>query len=218
MTRIKICGIKTEEQALAAARAGADFIGVVLAASPRQVTPAAAARIAAALKKHKTAAEVVGVFVNADAGTVNRVAEACRLDRVQLSGNESWEYCREIEKPIIKAMRVNRNNPPGKVGKDIEYGMKLLKKKKVTIMLDTTAGGRYGGTGQTFDWELAGPIARRYPVIVAGGLTPANVPEAIKTLSPWGVDVSTGVETKGVKDLSKIKKFIEAARKADAGA
>jgi phosphoribosylanthranilate isomerase len=216
MTRIKICGIKTEEQALIAARAGADFIGVVFAASPRQVTPATAIGIVTALKKHKANAEVVGVFVNADAGTVNRIAETCRLDRVQLSGDESWEYCREIDRPIIKAVRVNRSNPPGKVGKDIEYGMKLLKKKKIIIMLDTTAAGRYGGTGQTFDWELAGPIARRFPVIIAGGLTPANVPEAIETLSPWGVDVSTGVETKGVKDMGKMKKFIEAVRKADA--
>jgi phosphoribosylanthranilate isomerase len=218
MIRIKICGIKTEEQALAAARAGADFIGVVFAVSPRQVTPATAARIVSVLKKHKATAEVVGVFVNADASTVNRISETCRLDRVQLSGDESWEYCREIKKPIIKAMRVNRSNPPGKVGKDIEYGMKLLKKRKITILLDTTAVGRYGGTGQTFNWEIAGPIARRFQVIIAGGLTPANVPEALKTLSPWGVDVSTGVETKGVKDLNKIKKFIEAVRRADAGA
>lgn len=217
MTRIKICGIKNEEQALAAAKAGADFIGLVFAASPRQVTPATAARIVTALKKYKTTAEVVGVFVNADADTVNRISDTCRLDRVQLNGDELWTYCREIDRPIIKAMRVNRNNPQGKVGKDIEYGMKLLKGQKITIMLDTTADGRYGGTGQTFDWELAGPIARRFPVIIAGGLTPANVPEAIKTLSPWGVDVSTGVETRGVKDLSKIKIFIEAVRRTDAG-
>jgi phosphoribosylanthranilate isomerase len=218
MTHIKICGIKTEGQALAAAGAGADFIGLVFAPSPRQVTPDIACKISAALKKAQPYVEVVGVFVNAAAGTVNRTVATCRLDRVQLSGDESWEYCREIVRPIIKAMRVTRNNPPGKVGKDIEYGMKLLKGRKPIILLDTTADGKHGGTGQTFDWELAAPIARRFTVIIAGGLTPANVPEAIKTLSPWGVDVSTGVETKGVKDLNKIKKFIAAVRKTDARA
>lgn len=217
MTKIKICGIRTQEQAVVAAKAGADFIGLMFAPSHRRVTPRAAAKIIAALKKEKPDVEAVGVFVNADAGTVNRVCKACGLDRVQLSGDESWEYCRKIEKPIFKVMRVNRDNPPEKVGRDIKYGLKLLKGRKITIMLDTSTRGRYGGTGVTFDWELAQPIARRHRVIIAGGLTPANVPEAIKTLSPWGVDVSTGVETKGVKDLNKIKKFIEAVRKADAG-
>jgi len=216
MIKIKICGIKTREQALAVAQAGADFIGMVFAQSPRQVTPGIAAGITAALKKERPGVEAVGVFVNTDAGTVNRTSEVCRLDRVQLSGDEPWEYCREIEKPILKVMRVNRYNPSGKIIKDIEYGLKLLKGRQITIMLDTSAGGRYGGTGETFDWELAQPIARRFPVIIAGGLTPGNVPKAIRTISPWGVDVSSGVETKGVKDLEKIKKFIEAVRHTNA--
>jgi phosphoribosylanthranilate isomerase len=97
MTRIKICGIKTEEQALAAAAAGADFIGMVFALSPRQINAAKAEKIVAALERSGAKTEVVGVFVNARAGTVNRIAEKCRLDRVQLSGDEPWEYCREIE-------------------------------------------------------------------------------------------------------------------------
>ena len=218
MTKIKICGIKTAEHALASAKAGADFIGMVFAPSARQITTDTAVKITAALKKEKPGIEVVGVFVNTDAGTVNHIVELCRLDRVQLSGDEPWEYCREIAKPIIKVMRVNRNNPAGKVGKDIEYGVKLLKGQKITILLDTTAEGKYGGTGETFDWELAAPIARRFPVIIAGGLMPGNVAEAIKTLHPWGVDVSTGVETAGIKDMEKIKEFIEAVRKTDAHA
>ena len=217
MTKIKICGIRTPEHAIAAAKAGADFIGMVFAPSPRRITQDAAASITAALTKEKSGVEVVGVFVNADAGTVNRICGMCRLDRVQISGDESWEYCREIEKPLIKVIRVNRDNPPGKAGRDVEYGLKLLKGREVILMLDTNAGGRYGGTGKTFDWELAQPIARRFPIIIAGGLTPGNVPEAIKTISPWGVDVSTGVETRGTKDAEKIKKFIEAVRRTDAG-
>jgi phosphoribosylanthranilate isomerase len=218
MTRIKICGIRTEEQAIAAAKAGADLIGLMFAPSPRQITPDIAIQIKAALKKRKVNVEVVGVFVNVHAGTVNRIAEMCGLDQVQLSGDEPWEYCRDIDRPMIKAVRISRNNPMGQVIKDIEYGMEMLSGHKINILLDTSVPERYGGTGLTFDWKLAVPIAREFPVIIAGGLTPDNVARAIKLISPWGVDVSTGVETRGIKDLRKIKKFIEAVRKADAGA
>jgi phosphoribosylanthranilate isomerase len=216
MTRIKICGIKTEEQAIAAAKAGADFIGLVFAPSPRQVTPETAAKIVAALKNEKPTIEAVGVFVNTNAGTVNRIADDCRLDWVQLSGDEPWEYCRELDRPVIKVMRVSRNKSAEQVLKDIEYGMRILNGHDVMLLLDTSSVGKYGGTGETFEWESARPIARRFPVIIAGGLTPANVAQAIKTISPWGVDVSTGVETRGIKDMSKIRKFIEAVRKVDA--
>ena len=217
MTRIKICGIRTEEQAIAAAKAGADFIGLVFAPSPRRVTPDIAQKIVAALKKSKSATEVVGVFVNTDAGTVNRIAEICRLDRVQLSGDELWTYCRELDRPIIKVIRISRNNPPEQVCKNLNYGTKLLNRQKLIFLLDSNAGGKYGGTGQTFDWDLAQTIARQFPVIIAGGLTPDNVAQAIKNIAPWGVDVSTGVETRGIKDVEKIRKFIEAVRQTDAG-
>ncbi len=218
MTRIKICGIKTEEHAIVAAKNGADFIGMVFAPSPRQITPDIAAKITAALKKRKAKTEVVGVFVNVHAGTVNKIAEMCGLNRVQLSGDEPWEYCREIERPIIKVMRVSRNNPPEQSLKDIEYGMRILQGQKIVILLDSNAPEKYGGTGHSFEWELARPIAERVPVIIAGGLTPDNVSQAIKRVLPWGVDVSTGVETGGIKDMGKIKKFIKAVRQADARA
>jgi phosphoribosylanthranilate isomerase len=216
MTKIKICGIRTEEQAIAAAETGADFIGMVFALSPRQIRPARAEKIVAALKKSGTKAEVVGVFVNARPGTVRRTAERCRLDWVQLSGDEPWEYCLEVARPVIKVMRVSRNKRAGQVIKDLEYGTKLLKKQKHIFMLDSSVRERYGGTGRKFNWKLAVPIAKKFPVIIAGGLNPNNVTEAIKTMSPWGVDVSTGVETRGVKDMEKIKKFIAAVRQADA--
>jgi phosphoribosylanthranilate isomerase len=215
MTKIKICGIRNEEQAVAAAKAGADFIGVVFAPSPRQVRPETAAQIVAAVKKAKARTQVVGVFVNARTGTVKRNAERCHLDWVQLSGDEPWEYCLELDRPVIKVMRVSRNQKAEQVIKDLEYGTKLLKKQKHIFMLDANVRERYGGTGRKFNWKLAIPIAKKFPVIIAGGLKADNVGEAINTIAPWGVDVSTGVETKGGKDLEKIKKFIAAVRKAD---
>lgn len=218
MTRIKICGIKNEEHALAAAEHGADFIGIVFAQSPRQVTPARAEKIVAALKQHKAAVEVVGVFVNARVGTVKRLAERCHLDWVQLSGDEPWEFCRELARPVIQVLHVSRTRKPEQVCQDLAYGKKLLKKQQHMFMLDSSTREKYGGTGRKFDWKLAKPIAREFPVIIAGGLTPNNVAEAIRVISPWGVDVSSGVETKGVKDMDKIKKFIQAVRKADAEA
>ena len=189
---------------------------MVFAPSPRQVTPDTAEKIVAVLKKSKAATEAVGVFVNTPAGEVKRIADACRLDWVQLSGDESWTYCRELDRPIFKVIRISRNNPPGQVGKDLDYGTKLLNGQKHIFLLDANAGEKYGGTGQAFDWDLARPIARQFPVIVAGGLTPANVARAIKTISPWGVDVSTGVETRGIKDMDKIRKFVGAVRQTDA--
>jgi phosphoribosylanthranilate isomerase len=216
MTKIKICGIRTEEQALAAAEAGADFIGLVFAISPRQIRPARAEKIVRALKESHPRIETVGVFVNARVGTANRIAERCHLDWAQLSGDEPWESCLELNRPVIKVTRVSRSRRATQVIRDLQYGTKLLKKQRHIFMLDANVPERFGGTGRKFDWKLAVPIAREFPVIIAGGLTPENVGKAIKLISPWGVDVSTGVETRGVKDVEKIKKFIAAVRQADA--
>ena len=217
MTRIKIDGIKTEEHALTAAEAGADYIGMVFAQSPRQITPARAEKIVAALKGEKASVETVGVFVNAHVGTVNKIADKCGLDWVQLHGDEPWESCLELARPVIKVIRISRNQKAEQVCKDLAYGTKLLNKQKHIYLIDSNVKDRYGGTGIRFDWKLAVPIAKEFPVIIAGGLTPDNVGEAIKVISPWGVDVSTGVETKGVKDMEKVRKFILAVKKADNG-
>ena len=217
MTMIKICGIKYEEDALAAAEAGADFIGMVFASSPRQVTPAAAAKITAALKKGKAKVKTVGVFVNTPAPTARKIAEACRLDWIQVSGDETWEYCVELARPVIKAIKIGQNSRPKSVIGQMNEGNTLLGKQKHLFLLDASTGDKYGGTGITFDWNLARPVAEKYEVIIAGGLKPDNVKRAIKTIKPWGVDVSTGVETKGAKDIKKIVKFIEAIKEADAG-
>jgi phosphoribosylanthranilate isomerase len=215
MTYVKICGIKNEEDALGAVEAGADFIGLMFATSPRQVTPATAAKITSALKKNKAKTKAVGVFANERIPTVRKIADTCHLDWVQLSGDESWEYCAEIGRPVIKAIKIISNKPAGSVNKQMNDGRKMMDKTKLMFMLDSSTADKYGGTGITFDWNLAKPITEKYQVILAGGLNPGNVGRAIKLIKPWGVDVSTGVETKGVKDMKKIVKFIEAVREAD---
>ena len=119
-----------------------------------------------------------------------------------------------IARPEV--IRVSRHYQPEQICADLDYGTRVLGEQKHIFMLDSNAREKYGGTGQTFDWKLARPITERFPVITAGGLTPANVAEAIGTMAPWGVDVSSGVETRGAKDTEKIKKFIEAVRRTDA--
>ncbi len=217
MTHVKICGIGEEIHALAAAEAGADFIGLVFARSSRRVTPTQAEKIAAAVRKSGHSAQIVGVFANIPAYLVDRIAIFCHLDWVQLSGDESWEYCTRIVQPIIKAVRVHERQRPDRICVDLAAGAKVLKQKQYMYLLDTQVKGKHGGTGITFDWSLAKPVAEQFPVIIAGGLTPENVAQAIEIVAPWGVDVSSGVETNGAKDIAKIKAFIEAVRRADDG-
>jgi len=214
MTRVKICGIRDKTHALAAVEAGADFIGLVFAPSERRVTPSRAREIASAVKKSSDATKVVGVFVNTPASDVNKLADFCALDWVQLSGNESWEYCHRISKPVIKAIRIGQQSSE-ELCADLSAGGKLIHPESFIALLDSLVAGRYGGTGESFDWILAQQVAKRFPVIIAGGLDAKNVVQVIETVEPWGVDVSSGVETRGVKDIAKISAFIESVRKVD---
>jgi len=214
MTRIKICGIRDLAHALAAVEAGADFIGLVFAPGKRQVSPAQAREIASAVKKSSNAAKVVGVFVNAPIFQINEIADLCALDVVQLSGDESWEHCRKIVNPVIKAIRIDRQSPE-ELYSELSAASELLTGRRFITLLDSRVEGKYGGTGESFDWNLVQEIAKRFPIIIAGGLDPENVVRLMERVSPWGVDVSSGVETGGVKDIAKIKAFIEAVRKAD---
>ena len=215
MTRIKICGISQVDHALAVAEAGADFMGLVFAPSKRRVSPDTAQQIVHALDGLKSRPLVVGVFVNTPALEVNQLAASCGLDWIQLSGNESWEYCREIERPLIKAMRVSAAEDTGKILTELSRGSLILGSDTFTCLLDSEVEGAYGGTGHAFDWKVAGKVSRQYPLILAGGLSPESVKQAIRTARPWGVDVSSGVETDDKKDVSKIKAFVRAVRRAD---
>jgi phosphoribosylanthranilate isomerase len=166
------------------------------------------------VKKSSSAIKPVGVFVDTLASEVNRIADFCGLDWVQLSGNESWEYCRQIARPIIKAIRIGQQLRE-EINAELTVGLKTLSPQRFITLLDSQVEGKYGGTGITFNWRLAQQVAKEFPVIIAGGLNPENVAQAIEIATPWGVDVSSGVETDGTKDIAKIKAFIEAVRRTD---
>jgi len=214
MTRIKICGIRDKSHALAAVEAGVDFIGLVFAPSKRQINPVQAHEIANVVKKSSAATKVVGVFVNAPFFQINEIADFCALDVIQLSGNESWEDCLKIGNPVIKAIRIGRQSPED-ICVEVSAASKLLTRRRFITLLDSEVEGKYGGTGESFNWDLAQKVAKKFPVIIAGGLDPKNVARLIEIVAPWGVDVSSGVETAGVKDITKIKAFVDAVRKAD---
>jgi phosphoribosylanthranilate isomerase len=206
---IKICGLATAEQARAAARFGADAFGLVfapMAPAHRQVTVEQAARIVVGAG----AALPVGVFVNPAADEVAEVAARVGLAAIQLSGDESPELCAQIAaatgKPIIKAVRLRDEHSVATLDGYLRAG--------ATLLVDTPARGLYGGAGETGDWSLARRVAERWPIILAGGLTPANVAEAVTTVTPRGVDVSSGVETDRAKDIAKVRAFITRARAA----
>ena len=224
MTLIKICGLREPAHALAAAEAGADFIGLVFAESRRRVSVDEALAIVRALGGPPAAAGdgaegieallrrrrplVVGVFAGADAETVNRTVEAVGLDLVQLSGDEPWDICDKLSRPVLRAVKVKEGAGAEEVIAGIGAG--------AIPLLDTHTEGALGGTGRPFNWAVAAGVARRYPIVLAGGLTPENVGEAVRRVRPWAVDVSSGVETDGVKDVEKICAFIAAVREASA--
>jgi len=215
VTKVKICGLMEAEHALVAAEAGADFVGVVFAEGRRKLTPEKAREIAAAVHRLAKPPPVVGVFARHTAADVNRIAGFCGLDRVQLAGGESWPFCLEMGRPITKTIHVAPETTADQVLAEIAEGSRALAGHDFIFLLDTKLGDASGGTGRLFDWSIAREVALRYPVIVAGGLDPDNVPRLLRDVQPWGVDVSSGVETNGRKDAAKIRAFIEAVRRAE---
>lgn len=203
MTRIKICGITREQDALAAAAAGADAIGLVFyAPSPRAVDAAQAARIVAALPPFVT---TVGLFVDAEPAAVRAVLAEVPLDLLQFHGEESDDYCRQFGRPYLKAVRVR--------SADQLQGVAEQWPGAAGILLDSYKPGVPGGTGEVFDWRLV-PGERDWNLVLAGGLAAANVRQAIDEMQPWAVDVSGGVEAaKGVKDVAKINAFVQEVKR-----
>ncbi len=214
MTRVKICGLSDTESALAAAEAGADYLGFIFARSKRQVTAEKAASVISEIRKLNKPLLTVGVFVNEESAEVNRIVEYCRLDFVQLSGDETPAYCSQMKNPIIKAIHISPNETGETINKKIKEYRDYLKYHNPVFLLDTHSDSTYGGTGQIFNWNLISGLPAEYPIFIAGGLTPVNVGGLVKKYRPWGVDVSSGVETGGKKNILKIKTFIEAVKKA----
>ncbi len=228
MTYVKICGVSDPRHARVAAACGADFVGIVFAPSPRQVTMGQAKAVAKALGKKpgkplaaSDAATVeaalkarrpllVGVFADQNHDTINQIAEEVGLDLVQLSGSEPWDVNAHLQRPVLKCMKMRDGETAADLLAHYHGGALLL--------LDPFVPGVYGGTGRTLDWAIAAEIARKTPTVLAGGLTPNNVGEAVRSVQPWAVDVSSGIETEGVKDPQKIRAFIAAAKSADQAA
>jgi phosphoribosylanthranilate isomerase len=203
-TRVKICGITSVEDALAAVRHGADAIGLVFyAPSPRNVSQDAAAAIVAALPPFVS---VVGLFVNASKSDIDNVLSKVKLDILQFHGDETVADCEKFSLPYFKAIRVKSDTNL------LQYALEFNSAK--ALLLDTYSEHAVGGTGQVFDWKLI-PVNMPKPVILAGGLVAENVAEAIKQVKPYAVDVSGGVEqSKGVKDEAKIAAFVRAVEQA----
>lgn len=202
--RVKICGLREAAHAIAAAEAGADYLGFVFAPTRRYITPEAVAEIRRSLPAD---VQAVGLFVNAEATAIRSIAQFCRLDFVQLCGDESPEFCRALGVPVIKSLRVR--------GPEIAHDVARYAEVAAWCVLDGYQPNAYGGTGTGFDWTLAAKLTDRYRIMLAGGLDPANVGIAVATARPWGVDVSSGVETDGRKDIAKISAFVWAAREQD---
>ncbi len=203
-TRVKICGITKAEDAAQAARLGADAIGMVFYdASPRHVSIEQSRKIVAALPPFLT---TVGLFVNAAQSQIQRLLEQVPIDLLQFHGDETPDECEVYGKPYIKVIHMKE-------------GVDLLNAEKQYcnangLLLDTFIPGEPGGTGERFDWKMV-PDEMEKPIILAGGLTPTNVATAVQKIRPYGVDVSSGVESsKGIKDIVKIANFINAVQRA----
>jgi phosphoribosylanthranilate isomerase len=196
---VKICGITRLEDAAAAVTCGADALGFVFwPRSPRCIDPHRARAIVSSLPPFVTP---VGVFVDQPAEEINRIASAARLAAIQLHGHESPDFARSLDLPVVKAIAVGSSD-----ASTVDAWP-----ANVVVLLDVHDPIRRGGTGQTVDWAAAAEIARRRRTILAGGLTAENVGEAIARVGPYGIDVSSGVETSpGIKDHGRLKALFEA--------
>ena len=204
MVKVKICGITNLEDAQVAVEAGADALGFVFYdKSPRFINPLKAAGI---ISKLPPFIQAVGLFVNEETEQVNWTADYCGLDIVQLHGDETPEDCLEVKRRVIKAFRIQNIISIDPLEKYQDYQVS-------GYLLDAWSPDAYGGTGRTFNWELAQAAKQYGPVILAGGLNPENVAEAIRVVKPYGVDVSSGVEAApGKKDAEAVRAFIRAAK------
>ena len=218
MTLFKICGLRDPDSALVAAESGASFLGFAFVEGVRrQLLPERGAEVISEYRKiaGSDGPKLIGLFANQPADFIDSVAELCGLDYAQLCGDEPPDFWNGLSIPVIRQVKVRDDlDKPDAVAlalRDVEMALGAGH----LAMLDKHVAGALGGTGFSFDWEVAREIARDHKVLLAGGLTPENVAQAIRVAQPWGVDVSSGVETNGQKDPAKIRTFAAAVGTAD---
>jgi phosphoribosylanthranilate isomerase len=206
MVRVKVCGITNYQDASMAIELGADALGFIFASSPRQITPEKARDIIYAIPPF---VQTVGVFVDEDPARIRRTIHLCGLDLVQLHGDESPHLCRELMPCAIKALRLKDESSLSAI--------KPYRGRVKAILLDTYMQGKRGGTGRTFDWDLA-IKAKEFgiPTILSGGLNPDTISEAISLVKPFGVDVNSGIEeSPGKKSPDLMRELMEIIRKME---
>jgi phosphoribosylanthranilate isomerase len=209
---VKICGLRTVAAARTAALAGADALGFILAESRRQVAPTFVREVReTVLTGIERPPALVGVTVNATGDQIRSFVEESGIDVVQLSGDESPDLLAHIDVPVVKTIHVSADMTLDDLDRLADPWLDHPK-PAVAIHIDAKVAGAYGGTGVRSDWSLAAHLASRYPALLAGGLNPGNVFEGIQAVAPRGVDVSSGVEIAGEKDLALIEAFIAHAR------
>lgn len=204
MTKIKICGIKTLKDATVAIKAGADYLGFnFYQKSVRFIEKETCAEITTVLKKEHPQIKLIGVFVNSPINEIKNILQTCSLDLAQLHGDETIEILNELNGKAFKAFRG-------------EIDEKLIVKNEPKFLLDSSVKDSYGGTGMKADWNYARELAKQHKFLLAGGLTPENVGDAVEQVKPWGVDVASGVESSpGVKDEAKMVEFVKEIKRLE---
>ncbi|TFE03313.1 phosphoribosylanthranilate isomerase [Jeotgalibacillus sp. R-1-5s-1] len=196
---VKICGLMNKEDVTAAVEAGADYLGFVFAKSKRRITYEQAGKMSEDVPLH---VKKVGVFVNPEMSEIEEAIRIAGIDLIQLHGDESPEFCREMKKPVIKAVSIHSE----------EDVLKFEKYDVHHVLADAPGTAYRGGSGHSFDWNYLSHNDHHEQLILAGGLTPENIQQAINEVKPAGVDVSSGVETNGKKDHQKMKQFVKNAK------
>lgn len=221
MTIVKICGIKTLKDALAAIEAGADYLGFnFYPKSVRFIEKSACVEITSVLKRDYPHIKLVGVFVNSPVEEVKDILNTCSLDLAQLHGDETPEMLASLNGKAFKAIRLTTSE---------SFAPSVFVRESVTesvdksvdspaMLIDAAVKGVYGGSGVTADWTAAAELAKQYPLLLAGGLTPENVADAVRQVQPWGVDVASGVESApGEKDAGKMVQFVKEVKRLEIG-
>lgn len=199
MTKIKICGLTRIKDIEYVNRYQPDYVGFIFAESRRRITP----HIAKELIRHLSPdIKKVGVFVNEHVEKVMEIGELCNLDVLQLHGDETPYYCSLMKKPVWKGVRVQ----------NVESVSAIKEYDVEAVLLDTYSKSQHGGTGKIFDWNLARYLDKKHKLVLAGGINSSNVNQAVEMLRPFCIDVSSSVETNGVKDAEKIREIIEKVR------